>query len=536
LFSSRIKFFEERRNSKMKKKALLTLFLVFLTVIQLSVVLEQTTTSTLALSDPEPGEITSFFDTEAVNISYSVAPSTSAVLSKISATNQVYYDDRALVRAGTMAYDLFEFDESTDIPMLHKASPELLRNYYNIGKLTGEYRLNKIGNMVDSFQNYQKGIQPSFKIAGLSDSQHFELMASLSVLTLDNTSDIAGYNVIGKEKLAVSDLRGKVRYEVNVSDSNQTIFSSALDASFQQYAEDLVGNNSDTEYIKTSEVDDEKNKHLIISGFLDIEKDGLFDILKANYAVQHSTTADQVTPDRITILDYTVNSVNLTKYIHKSFADRIISALEEEELTTNGAYSILGFKFAKFKFATAANAKLAWGLSTFTNAIGKVYTDAKAIVSAPLTKIATTVSGAFKAASGITVKDVIDKPLAKISGAVDTSVDLGKSIVRGTLSAPTTISKAGSVFRSRVITPFVRTSKNVLGGGVKAVGGVLTTGSKFVGKSLNTIVSLPKSILGGLTKYLIYGGLALVGLVAVFILYNKFMSAPPADQDRYKPY
>jgi hypothetical protein len=529
----------------MKKKALLTLFLVFLTVLQLSVVLEHTTSATLALSDPEPGDITSFFDTEAVNISYTIAPSTSAVLSKILTTNQIFHDDRALVRAGTMAYDLFEFDESTDIPMLHKASPKFLKNYYNIGKLTGEYRLNKIGNMVDSFQNYQKGVQPSFKIAGLSDlsdSQHFELMASLSVLTLDNTSETAGYNVVGKEKVAVSDLRGKTRYEVNVSDSNQTIFSAALDASFQQFAKELAGNNSDTDFIKASEVDDEKNKHLIISGFIDIEKNGLFDILKANYAVQHSTSADPVTPDRITILDYTVNSANLTKYISTGFRDRIISALEEDKVTTNGAYSILGFKFVKFKFVTPANAKLAWGLSSFTNTIGKVFTDAKAVVSAPLTPIVNTVKSVINVA-GTTVKDVINKPLDAIKGAVDTSVDLGKSLLRGGLSfseaeriRAQNLMKLGNTrpYISSVTTPFVRETKNVLGGGDNSEGGVLTTGGKFKKDSLNTVVSLPKSLFSGISKYLIIGALAIIGIIILFIAYSKLNAPPP--EDSYRPY
>ncbi len=523
--SSKKKGFFSRR-LKLGAGFFIMMFLIGL--FGLGVSFETKITTTLALPEPEAGDVAGFFDAEAVNITFSIAPAVSVASANLQSSDQggqVYHLSRVLVRSGTVPYSVFELPDNG--PYLHNAKPEFLRLYWQYVRLTGQ---RDIFSLKKDITRYITAVSTNnlegygFNPHDLRDRQLMNILGALA--TANDTAEAAGYALVGEDDVPIADLRGQEEEAgYNISDTSISVFSAELDPTFQEFSDELSGNTSETDLVSASEVDDAEKSDFVISGFQNLEQEGFLDTLAANIAANYS-----VEPSQITILDYEVQSANLTQYLSENFINTIREAITEANENTQ-AQSIINIWGFKIKGAVVP---VSGGLfDAIKNTVGKVYKLGKAVVSTPLKKVADAVSS--------TAKKVIPKKvtnvLSDVAGKISKGLNTGKAVVRAALSKVTDIPKSiGSTvgrYASYTKTRLVNLGKSVWGGVTKTVGGVVASGKKFISDSFNTVQKMIPSVKFNMTTLLLALGAGIVALIIILVLFNRLGAGAPR---RVQPY
>lgn len=534
-----------RTTKLVKLYVVLALFVVSL--IGTSTFYEYNVTPAQALEDPKPGDVAAFFDAEAVNITYMIEPASSyKISSKLVGEPVVYHLDKVRVKAGTVPYSVFEFDDSVDTPTMHLGTPAFLKAYYDVGRLTGEYRLNVIGSWMSPVID-RGDFSPLGKV--LSPEGAEEVQAALSVLASTNdTSEAAGYALVSEDELSVADLRGTYDYSHNISDTNITTFSANLDPAYARYARALSGNTSETDLINPAEVNDDFEAKSVVSGFGNLEEEGFLETLRANLAVNHTTASDPVSPDRIMVLDYVATQGNVTNYLTQEFANSIRSAVNEaaSAASADTTINILGFKFkAPSKPALSVIPAQAY-FDELGDGIGSIYRAGKAVISTPLKAFMTVTSKAKSIAGDAakTVEDTLKNGLEGLKGGVDAALNVGKDISKAALSKFDDIKKSVGDMSNFVTSTATNMYKSVEG----AVGGafqkIVDLQKKFEDKMFNMVNVIPKTV-GNLQWVILAGVGGIAAIIVLFFLGSKFLGSPKSgggyggsgyDRDRYRPY
>jgi hypothetical protein len=315
-------------------------------------------------------------------------------------------------------------------------------------------------------------------------------------MTANDTAEAAGYSLQFNEKISYDDLEGDNEYIF--SPSNYSVWYD-VEPQYAELIEALSTNDTGDEFLQDGvNADDIKRYQWIVTGFPDVEE-AVLDILKSNIAANLSTSADYISPERITVIDYVLNNSIMNIYFSAHFAEAVRDQVDDV-LTGSGSaaltLSIFGIKFNLGNTLVPVSAMPASIQGNILEDIGgQILNIGKAIVSVPMTILEE-------------AKDIlIDKPLEAIGGGIKEAASFVKGAFDSVLSAP------GN---------FIKTVGNTAGDFVAKAGPAVTNlvgeGGKLVGGAFNGIIGGAKSIIGQFTPIIIIVGIVGVGFILVFLV------------------